>query len=505
MRVGAVTGGTREESSTIGPQDAANASLASPEAARRVVRGGAVRALGNILGMLLTAVAAVFVMRHLGVVGFGEFVTVTALVGIVGGLAEAGLTAISQREYVLLHEERDRRLLLGNVLWLRLVISSVGVAVGALIAWLALGYDDAMVWGVILAGAGLVIFMGQATLSVPLAVDLRIPAITAAELARQGVLVVGYGILVIAGASLIPFLAVQVPAAIVSLVITVALVGVSAAQRPVFDPSVMRNLVRNALPIALAAAVVHIYFRALMIMMSLMASDVQVGLFATSFRVVELVVGIPGIVLATVMPVLSHAARDDSARLRYVMQRTAEVAVLGAVYVVILVGILAGPVIELLGGAAFLPAAPILRVQAVAFLGVFLVQAWSMGLVAVHRQSALIVTNLIGLATVLVAGPLLIAHFAAMGAAAAAAVADLVLAAVTLIALTRSGRGLAPSMGFGLKVAVAAAVTIGVVVVVPTSEWVLAAIASIVFAAAVLVTRACPPEILHLLPRFRAR
>ena len=65
--------------------------LRSPEAGALVIRGGAVRTLGYGVGVGLTAVASILLLRHLGVADFGRFMTVTSLIAIVGGVTEAGL------------------------------------------------------------------------------------------------------------------------------------------------------------------------------------------------------------------------------------------------------------------------------------------------------------------------------------------------------------------------------------------------------------------------------
>ena len=59
--------------------------LTSPEAGGKAIRGGAIRTAGYGVGLLLTAIASVFLLRHLGVVRFGQYTTVIAIVTIVQG------------------------------------------------------------------------------------------------------------------------------------------------------------------------------------------------------------------------------------------------------------------------------------------------------------------------------------------------------------------------------------------------------------------------------------
>ena len=94
--------------------------LARPEAGGRVVRGGLLRGVGYGVGTLLAAGTAVLLLRHLGRDDFGRYGTVAALLGIVSGISDAGLTAVGSRELALA-PVADRPRLLRNLVTLRLV------------------------------------------------------------------------------------------------------------------------------------------------------------------------------------------------------------------------------------------------------------------------------------------------------------------------------------------------------------------------------------------------
>src|SRR5688500_1774329 len=121
--------------------------------ASRVVRGGAQGVAAFVIGNLLVAVASIFLLRHLGVVDFGRYGTVTALALIVLGLADAGLTITATRDLAVLPRGEDRRAVLRVVGGLRLALTAAGVLAAVLFAVLA-GYDGDMVLGMVLMGIG---------------------------------------------------------------------------------------------------------------------------------------------------------------------------------------------------------------------------------------------------------------------------------------------------------------------------------------------------------------
>ena len=468
--------------------------LRSPEAGALVIRGGALRTLGYGAGVALTAVASILLLRYLGVADFGRYITVTSLVAIVGGVTEAGLTAVGARDLARI-PGGQRSGLLSNLIGLRLVLTPLGVAAAVLFA-IAAGYDDVLVYGTLLAGAGLFLVSAQATIALPLTVGLKIGRLTAAELLKHVVMLVAIALLVAAGASLLPFYGVQIAAGAALLAVTPALLGDQLVTRPRFDSAVWRTLIREALPLALALAMYAVYFRLLVILSSLLSNEIETGLFATSFRVFEVFFGIPTLVALVALPVLSAAAHE-SERLDYMLRRMAEVALIAAVYLVFVLVVLAEPMIRLLGGAEYLDAVPVLQIQAFALVGVFVGQVWQFGLIATGRQTSVAIANGAALLLVLAMGLVLIPVEGSTGAAVAAVVAESVLACLLLFFLAR-GRNLTPPLTFLLKLVAAAAVLVAAALL-PVPWGVALLLGSSLYTFAIWVSRALPSEVLDAL------
>ena len=109
-----------------------------------------------------------------------------------------------------------------------------------------------------------------------------------------------------------------------------------------------------------------VYFRVLVVLVSLLSTDEQTGIFGTSFRIFELLLGLPALVLSVALPLLSVASAEDDERLRNGLQSMTEASFLIAGLVVVGVWILAKPGILLVGGEQYVSAAPVLRIQALA-------------------------------------------------------------------------------------------------------------------------------------------
>lgn len=473
--------------------------LRTGEAGGRVIRGGALRGAGYAGAVLLGAATSVLLLRHLGVEDFGRYGVVVALIGIVAAVTDAGLTAVGSRELALL-PPAERPALLRNLVGLRILLTAAGVVVATGFTLLA-GYSGVVVAGTAIAGLGILLVNTQATLMMPLSVELRLGAITVLETLRHALTLVGVAVLVLAGASLLPFFGVQVVVGLAVLLLTPLAITLV---RPALDRATVRTLLRESLPLAAALAMNVIYLRLLVILVSMQTDEVETGLFATSFRIFEILLGVPTLVLAVALPLLAVAGAEDRERLRYALQRMTETAVAASLLLVVVTFVIAERAIVLLGGEEFRDAAPILRLQVFALLGVFLSQVWTLGLVSLRRQRDVAVANGIVLVVVLVLGTLLVRAYEAPGGAVAAVATESLLALLVLGALARAGAGLRPSFGFLWRPLVAAAAAV-LVALLPLSPWLVAPLAAVAFVAAGFALGAIPSEVVPALLRRGSR
>src|ERR1700730_5220136 len=188
------------------------ASWVQPDAGERAIRGGAIRVGGYVTGVLVSLGAAAVLVRHLGISGFGRYVTVVSLIALVGGVTEAGIAVYGIREFGT-RDGPDRRRLMADLLGMRLTLTLVGV-VCAVGFGLVVGYADVLVVGSVLAGAGLLVQVVADVLSIPLQAELRLGRLTFVEFTRRLVTLLLIGVLAIVGASLLPFFGVSIVAGI---------------------------------------------------------------------------------------------------------------------------------------------------------------------------------------------------------------------------------------------------------------------------------------------------
>lgn len=422
----------------VPPADADDAGdvLDTAAAGPLALRGSVLRVGGYGGGLLLALVSVPLLIRHLHQVAFGQYVTALSIATIAASLTEGGVNTIALREFAS-RKGAERDGVMASMLGIRLMLSAVGL-VAAVIFAAAVGYSRTIVIGTAVAGVGLTLQVVQTLVSVPLQGTMRLGWVAAADLLRNAITTLLIVALVLAGAGIVPLLAVITPACLAALLLTVRLVRRSTALRPSFQLAAYAPLLRETFPFAVAIALSSIYFRVTVVVMSLDASALQTGYFSTSFRVVEILIGLPTLVIGTAYPIITRAQRDDPERFAQATRRMFELSVLVGVWLALAMVLGAGFVTDVLGGRAAAPAGAVLRVQGLAVMGTFVAVACGFPLLSLRRYKALMLANALGLTVTLAVSLALVPALHAEGAAIATVAAELALASVSAVALRRA-------------------------------------------------------------------
>lgn len=464
----------------------------------RAIRGGAIRVLGYASGMLVSLGTAAVLLHHLGVAGFGRYVTVTSLVAIVGGATEAGVAIQGIRELVARAEDEHKHIL-GNLLAMRLALATIGIGC-ALCFGVAVGYRDVLVLGTAIAGVGLLVQVSSDVLSIYLQLHLLLGRLTLIEIVRRVLMLSLFVVLALVGAGLIPFLIAATFVGAVALALTAALVGSSMPVRPRFDRKLWPELLTDTAPYAIALSIAAIYLYVTVIVMSLIATATQTGIFATSFRVTQAFLTIPSLLLTAVFPVVARrrAHQHDFGDAGKIFA----VAVIGGAWMSLATALGASVIVHLIAGARGHAAVSVLRIQVLVFTLSFVSTSSALGLVALRRYRPLLLSSAAALVLNVALAAALIPPLGARGGAIADVVAELLPALALTITLSRSVPDheiqpwLLPVVGFSCAASL-------LVLLVPIGAVAQVAGATIIYFGVLLVTRVIPPEVTSAARQFR--
>jgi O-antigen/teichoic acid export membrane protein len=198
-----------------GADASADAHLRRADAGAVAATGGVLRLQMRVVGLLLSLGATVLVARHLSEGDFGRLALVIALITVVSGISDLGLSGVGIREWVR-RDPADRRELLADLIGLRLITMVIGTAIGLLVVAIA-GYGSEVALGVAVAMVGVAFNAIQGALTIPLIADLRQGVVGALELLAVAVQAVLQALLALLGAGVVPLAAALIPAGLTAL------------------------------------------------------------------------------------------------------------------------------------------------------------------------------------------------------------------------------------------------------------------------------------------------
>jgi O-antigen/teichoic acid export membrane protein len=387
------------------------------------VRGAPLPVIGYLLASGVGFITAGVAFRHLGVADTGRFSAVLALVAVVAGIAEAGLNATAVRE---LATTTDRQRVLTSLHGLRLTFFAVGMVVALAVSW---GRGAEFRVGLLLMGATYAALSSQVALEAPLTVGLRLRWCTFLDVA-QAVLILATTVALAAFGTRLPgFYAVQLPAALAVLVVTVLLLSRRSWARPRIDWEYWTTVLRKTGAYAVASNLWSTLLRIGPFTVAALSVPAQAGFFAAGFRFVNVIHTVPPLAIRFVLPHLSRAAANDEDRaVDGVIRLSVLIWFLGAGAAACSFGA-AGPAIHALGGAEFEGGVGPLRVLGITVLTAALLSAWGTALVAAGRYRSILFSSIAATVVFAIATVALVPAHGAMGGAVALLLSELVLLA----------------------------------------------------------------------------
>jgi O-antigen/teichoic acid export membrane protein len=317
--------------------------------------------VGNLaLGVVVTAL----LVRTLGRDGYGQWSTIFLILGLIAYFASFGMEEIAVREAA--KEPEIEFEWIGAVMMLRLLVI-VPVMIVSLIAVVLLHQSQEM----LIAGFIMVLVMpfggiGAIGLIFQLRVDNRIPMLVVtlrSVLWGAAVLVIylDHG----------HILALAIALVATNMVGTIVQ-GVAARKVAGGWPRPTRKhlgpLFRASLPVGVSGVLIIAYARLDQVIVYSFAGAKNAGLYGSVYTVLDSTHFIPGSILTTMAPVIAAAWPNDPDRLRRSARMAAELLCVGSFGALAFAIVAADPVVRLIFGAEFAPAAPALPVLGGAFI-----------------------------------------------------------------------------------------------------------------------------------------
>jgi len=354
--------------------------------AGRIAYNVVFNAIAKIISTVLALIAIGFITRYLGKDGFGNYATMLAFFAFFNAVGDLGLQSVTARE--ISREGAKESHIMSNVLTLRLAISCIIVILTPVLVFF-LPYSADLKFAIIIASIAFVFSSVSMTLNGIFQKHLAMDKVATIELCGK---IVQLGIIILAVQKHLGFMTITI--ALLGYMMFNAIVVFWVSRKYFtfsfqFDWDYWKSFLKQSIPLGIASIVTFTYFKADTIMLSVLKTSADVGIYNVAYKVIENLIFFPAMVAGLVLPLLSRFVFTDREKFNFIADKTFKVFLVLVVPLVIGVFFLAPQIVSIIGGAGFPESALVLRILIFALAFIFFGQFFNTILIVSNLQSKL--------------------------------------------------------------------------------------------------------------------
>ena len=396
--------------------------------ARKIAYNVAASSISKILSTVLALVAIGFITRYLGAEGFGDYAIVLAFFSFMAAIADLGLYQISTREISRMGADEEK--IMGNIFSMRIVASFFVLIITPLIIAF-FPYPTAVKEGIFIVALSFLFSSGYQILNGVFQKNLAMDKVAFSELIGKVVQVAG---VIFAVKANLGFKWIVV-ALLVYMIVTFAVVFFWSKKyirfRLHFDFKYWKLFLKESLPVGAGAIITFIYFKTDTILLSVIKSSADVGIYNAAYKVLENITFFPAMVAGLVMPLMSRDIFTNRASFNEISNKTFKFFVIMVVPLVVGTLFLSEGVINLIGGAGFAESANVLRILVFALVLIFFGNLFNTILIVGNQQKKLMFVLAVAAITNVVLNLIFVPKFSYTAAAYVSVITELIVVTLT--------------------------------------------------------------------------
>ncbi|MFH2063029.1 MAG: flippase [bacterium] len=431
---------------------------------RKVAVNAGLQMAGRMAATAIGLVTVAIMARYLGPEGYGGFTTVLTFLQIFATLAGFGLPITTSK--LLAREGTDERRLMSNAFTLRL-LSGLGIFALVPFVGLLFPYSPEIKLGI---AVGTLSFLGLVLQELLVAVFQRHLVtwkVAIAEIAGRVVLLGGTVLAVTAGRGLISIIAALAAGNLIQFGLSWLMARRFSRIGLAFEMSVWKEILRESWPIGVSVAFNLIYLKGDVLLLTVMRTQAEVGLYGAAYKVLDVVTVLPYIFMGLVLPLLSAAwSRGDREDFNRKLSLSFDFLAMIALPIMFGAFAVSNGLMAFVAGRDFTAAGPLVAVLMVGGAAVFWHSLYGNALVALGGQKKMVVWYAVNAAVSVALYLLLIPRLGGLGAALVTAFSELFIA-VAVTATVAPLTGFRPNLTQLGKTLLASAVMGGALFLLP--------------------------------------
>lgn len=394
-----------------------------------------IQIIGKLSSTALNLAAFAMMTRALGKNGFGEYTTIITFLSFFAIAADLGLTLVTA-QMISGHKEQENKIL-GNLFGLRLSSALLFIGLAPVLIYF-FNYSQEIKLGVLLASASF-IFTALNQIMIGLFQNrLKMGRSAWAEILSRFILIIGVILSIRYDWGLQGMVISTSAASLASFLLHFYFARHFANIRPRFEMFWWKKITALSWPIAITISFNLIYLRADTLILSLIKTSEEVGLYGAAYKIIDVLSSLPFMFAGIILPLLAVAWQQQNHKnFHKILQKSFDYLAIAAIPLVIGTQFLADEIIILVAGQDFEEAGTILRVLIWAVAAIFLGNMMSHAVIAIGEQKKVIKLYIFTGISSLIAYIFLIPRFSYFGAAAVTIYSETLIALLSGIFICR--------------------------------------------------------------------
>ncbi len=356
--------------------------------ARKIAYNVLVSSFSKILSTILALVSIGLITRYLGQVGFGNYATVLAFLSFFTAIADLGLYSTVTRE--ISREGADEKKIIGNIFTLRIIISSIVLLLSPIIVFF-FPYPTEVKQAIMIVALAFLFSSSYQVLNGVFQKNLAMDRVAISELTGKVIQVL---FIFFAIKFNLSFLWIIV-SLLINMIISFSLIYffskkyISFSLK--FDTAYWKKFIKESYPLGIAAIISFIYFKIDTILLSVLKTGAEVGVYNVAYKVIENITFFPAMIVGLVFPIISKNIFSDRKRFWDISNKTFKVFWLFVIPLIVGTMFLADGIVELIGGKGFSASSTVLQILVFSLSCIFFSNLFNIVLISGNKQKKLMI------------------------------------------------------------------------------------------------------------------
>ncbi|MBU0897586.1 flippase [Patescibacteria group bacterium] len=394
--------------------------------ATKIAHNTIIQIIGKGIATFLGLITIAIMTRQLDQVGFGQYTTIITFLSFFGVIADLGLTLVTTQ--IISDPKIDQNKILSNLFSLRLISAIIFLGLAPLIV-LFFPYDPLIKMGVIIASLSFFFTALNQILVGIFQKHLQMIVVSLAEVISRLALLIGVILAVYFNYGLIGIMIATVISSIISFIIHYYPSRRYAKIKLEIDINVWLLIFQRSWPLAVTITFNLIYLRADTLILSLLKTQAEVGIYGAAYKVIDILTTLPFMFAGIILPILAASwITKDTKRFKNILQKSFDLSIIAAIPILLGTQLVAQPLMILIAGSSFALSGEILKILILASAIIFFSCLFAHGIIAINKQKELITIYIFTAITALIGYLIFIPKYSYFGAAWVTVYSELVIA-----------------------------------------------------------------------------